>query len=68
VAGVFPQRLRVERADYPRRIANQLAGSLDGWKEMLAQIDQANTQRVAAVKDIIKFCEKELGRFATEGE
>jgi hypothetical protein len=45
-AGVFPQRLHVERVDYPQRIRKQLAGSLRGWREMLAGIDPADTKRV----------------------
>jgi hypothetical protein len=35
VAGVFPQRLRVEPRDYPLRIRQQLDRSLRGYQEML---------------------------------
>jgi len=41
VAGVFPQRLRVEPLDYPERIRRRLGSSLAGWKKMLAGTDTA---------------------------
>ena len=64
VAGVFPQRLRVERRDYPERIKRRLTRSLAGWREMLAGLDPGNAKRMEAVKDIIKIYERELEHFA----
>jgi hypothetical protein len=64
VAGVFPQRLRVEPVDYPQRIRRRLARSLAGWREMLAGLDPGDTKRIAAVEDIIKIYERELELFA----
>ena len=63
VAGVFPQRLRVEPLDYPERIKTRLARSLAAWRGMLASSGPGNTKRIAAVKDIIKIYERELGHF-----
>jgi hypothetical protein len=63
-AGVFSQRLHVERVDYPQRIRKQLASSLGGWRDMLAGIESADTKRVAAVEEIIKIYERELDHFA----
>ena len=63
VAGVFPQRLRVEPADYPERIRRRLAGSLAGWREMLARIDPADSKRLTAVEEIIKVYQRELEHF-----
>ena len=63
VAGVFPQRLRVEPRDYPARIKRQLAGSLAGYQEMLAGTDKAEAKRVNAAKETIKYLEREHGHF-----
>jgi hypothetical protein len=64
VAGVFPQRLRVEPLNYPQRIKRHLARSLAGWREMLTGLDSGDAKRIAAVKDIIKIYERELEHFA----
>jgi hypothetical protein len=57
VAGVFPQRLRVEPLNYPERIRRRLGNSLAGWKKMLGSIDKGDTKQIAAVNDIIKIYE-----------
>lgn len=63
VAGVFPQRLRVETRDYPARIAEQLSTGLRGYRQMLAETDKAQTKRIDAVEDIIKYLQGELDHF-----
>ena len=63
VAGVFPQRLRVEPRDYPERIKKRLDRSLASWRGMLASIDKGDTKHVTAVNDIIKIYERELDHF-----
>jgi hypothetical protein len=67
VAGVFPQRLRVEPLDYPERLRRRLGNSLDRWKQMLAGIDAgdtSNAKRINAVRDIIKIYEREFDHFS----
>jgi hypothetical protein len=63
VAGVFPQRLRVEPLDYPERIRRRLGNSLAGWKKMLGSIDKGDTKQIAAVNEIIKIYEREFDHF-----
>jgi len=63
VAGVFPQRLRVEPLDYPERIRRRLGSSLAGWKKMLAGTDTSDAKRINAVRDIIKIYEREFEHF-----
>jgi hypothetical protein len=66
VTGVFPQHLRVEPVDYPRRIKRRLGSSLAGWRKMLASIDTSNTtnaKRISAIQDIIKIYEREFNHF-----
>ena len=68
IAGVFPQRLRVEPLDYPQRIKRRLEQSLAGWKVMLAGIDLGDAKRVAAVRDIIKIYEREFDHFTNTAD
>lgn len=63
VAGVFPQRLRVETKDFPARIAEQLAKDLRGYRQMPAKTDKAQTRRIDSIEDTIKYLERELGHF-----
>ena len=65
VAGVFPQRLRVDPIDYPRRIKERLATTLAGYKDMLPQYEASEEEkRVAAIKEVIRFLEGEYEHFA----
>src|SRR5260370_12759522 len=66
VAGVFPQRLRVERRDYPQRSKRRLARSLAGWREILAGLDPGNGKRIEAVKDINTIYVRILGDFGKQ--
>ncbi len=63
VAGVFPQRLRVEPRDYPGRIKGHLDRTLAGYRAMLASCDPANQQRTSAIDEIVKFLESEVAHF-----
>jgi hypothetical protein len=65
VAGVFPQRLRVDPIDYPEKIKRRLAGTLAGYKDMLASAElSGDRKRIAAIKDVIKIYEREYEHFA----
>lgn len=63
VAGVFPQRLRVEPRDYPEHIRRAINRSLSGYQEMLADTDKAEAKRIDAIKEIIKFLEDQRDHF-----
>jgi hypothetical protein len=66
VAGVFPQRLRVEPVDYPERIRRYLDTSLASWKGMLSDVeknDAGNTKRIEAIEEIIQIYEREFAHF-----
>jgi hypothetical protein len=64
VAGVFPQKLRVDPADYPERIRRQLASTLDGYKGLLVIAEEAgNDKRAILLKDIVKIFEGEVNHF-----
>jgi hypothetical protein len=63
VSGVYPQRLRVERLDYPARIRKRLGGNLAGWKDMLAGLSKSDAKRIEAVEEIIRMHERELQHF-----
>ncbi|MCD9824045.1 hypothetical protein [Bradyrhizobium japonicum] len=63
VSGVYPQRLRVERLDYPPRIRKRLGGNLAGWKDMLAGLSKSDAKRIEAVEEIIRMHERELQHF-----
>jgi hypothetical protein len=63
VAGVFPQRFRVEQRDYPGLIRRHLARSLSGYQEMLANTDSGDGQRISAIEEIIDFLKRELNHF-----
>jgi hypothetical protein len=65
VAGVFPQHLRIDSADYPERIRSRLASALAGYRDMLVRIEpEGNAERIAAIKDIIKVFEREYEHFS----
>ena len=67
VAGVFPQALRIDPFDYPEKIRRRLAGTLAGYKDMLANVEPSgNGKRIAAIKDIIKIYELEYAHFTSE--
>jgi hypothetical protein len=63
VTGVFPQSLRVETLDYPKRIKNRVGSSLASWRRRLAGIGPSDTKQVAAIKEIIKTYEREFDHF-----
>jgi hypothetical protein len=64
VAGVFPQRLKVDLTDHPKQIKNKLEKTLLGYKAMLASAERSgDTKRIAAVNDIIKIFERESAHF-----
>lgn len=63
VAGVFPQWLRVETADYPGRIKRHISRSLSGYREMLANTGKAENKRINALKETIKYLEGEQAHF-----
>lgn len=66
VAGIFPQRLRVDPADYPAKIKSRLFRTLAGYKEMLANAElSGDRRRIDAVKDIINIYEREYEHFAS---
>jgi hypothetical protein len=65
VAGVFPQRLRIDAANHPERIKRSLASTLAGYKDMLASLDPSgNAKRIAALKEIIEIYEREHEHFS----
>jgi hypothetical protein len=65
VAGVFPQCLRIDPADYPDKIRRRLTTTLAGYKEMLATAERSGDQkRVVAIKDIVKIYERECEHFS----
>src|SRR6185437_9405353 len=47
-----PQRLLVETKDCPVRITEQLATSLRGYRQMLAETDKVQTRRIDSIEDI----------------
>jgi hypothetical protein len=63
VAGVFPQRLRVEARDYPQQIKRNIGRMLSGYREMLASTDKADVKRINAIKEVIKYLEREFDHF-----
>jgi hypothetical protein len=64
VAGVFPQRLRIDPIYFPQRIERSLASTLAGYIEMLARAETAgDTKRTMRIKDVIKIYERELHHF-----
>jgi hypothetical protein len=66
LAGVFPQRLRVEPRDYPKLIRKRIGGSLSGYKNMLAkaEADAPNDKnRIEPLKEIIKIYQDEFDHF-----
>ena len=68
VAGVFPQRFRVDPTDHPERIKRRLANTLAGYRETLARAEPSgDAKRVAAIKDIITIYELEYEHFAHMG-
>jgi hypothetical protein len=65
VAGVFPQRLRIDPADHPERIKRYLASTLAGYKDMVARLElSGDEKRIAALKEVIKIYEREHERFS----
>ena len=64
VTGVFPQRLHIDRYDYPVRILKKVGDTLAGYKEMLAGVDPEDLDRLKAIKEIVKIHQDEWDHFS----
>jgi hypothetical protein len=63
MAGVYPQRLRVETRDYPERIRRRLKSSLTSWRRLLQDAYGKDPERDKQISEIVRIYEREFDHF-----
>jgi len=61
--GVYPQRLRCNEIDAPKRIARRLAMALAAWKKVLLTLPESEQQKARSIRHKVRYYEQELGTF-----
>lgn len=66
VAGVFPQRLRVEFRDYPQRLQQRLERSLAAWQKHYEDADPNDPERRKEIDNVVNIYAREVAHFRAE--
>lgn len=62
--GVYPQSLRTERHDVPKRLLSRLKSTLASWQTTLRNVDPSESEKQKMVSETVKFYEREVNQFA----
>jgi hypothetical protein len=62
--GIYPQSLRTERHDVPKRLWSRLKGTLASWRKTLEGINPLEVEKRKMVEETVRFYEREADDFS----